>query len=133
MAVTLATLVGGACLLAACTWDPAADSEGSAGAEPSVEPTSFVEPLPARTFAVTVTPGHCWIDPVLIDGERWGVDRRDQFGWGGGVPKGWSDQGVAEEQRRHVVFTTDDGATLRLWPEGHRFYSDPVSEGQVCA
>lgn len=123
--VAAVLLVAPVLLLPACTSDAADTPE-------TIEPTSYVEPLPARTFAVTIKPGHCWIDPVRIDGQLWGVDRRDQFGWGGGTPKDWSERGVAQQQQRHLVFTAEEGATLRLWPSGHRFYSDPTGEGQGC-
>lgn len=111
---------------AACTSDAASTPE-------SIEPTSFVEPLPAKSIPTTIEAGHCWIDPVRIDGHLWGVDRRDQFGWGGGVPKGWTGRGVVAQKGTHFVFTDDGGATLRLWLlVGGSRGSDPAGEGQGC-
>lgn len=41
----------------------------------------------ARAVPVRLQVGHCWIDPVSVDGRAWDVTREDQFGWGGPVPR----------------------------------------------
>ena len=117
--------------IGACTSD--ADDDPDNAIPDDAGPTSYVEPLPSRTVSLSIQPGHCWIDPVWIDGAEWGVDWRDQFGYGGGMPEDWGEWGTAVERGNHFLFTANKGAVLRLWPVGHRRYSDPAGDGKVCA
>jgi hypothetical protein len=86
----------GLLLVGACTSEPAAPARDAApatsGEAATPEPSS--EPTQRASRRIKMPVGHCWIDPVAFDRSEWAVVRQDQFGWGGGTPRGWDGQGV---------------------------------------
>lgn len=98
----------------------------------------ILAPTPSATAAAEAQPlsiaaNHCWIDPVTIDGTKWAVDRRDQFGTGGRVPEDWTGQGVVDPTVvPPLVYVDSGGAEIRLWPLDDPHASDPAKEGQIC-
>lgn len=78
---------------------------------------------------VTLTVGHCWVEPVSVGGRRWDVVREDQFGWGGPMPRRLAlprpgTAGTAELTGTlavagdTAVYVDDSGARLTLVPAG---------------
>lgn len=51
---------------------------------------------------MTLDVGHCWVEPVKYDGERWGLSFREQFGWGGPqyYPENWTGTGIVQQSRK---------------------------------
>ena len=60
--------------------------------------------------------GHCWIAPVEFEGEVWDVMAEDQFGWGGGAPRGFASTGEAWRAGDVVSYRDDSGTLLTLVP-----------------
>ncbi len=114
-------LAGGttALLLVACS----PGSPGLSGApEPEAPaPSASVEAAPepavsrARTRRVTLTVGHCFIEPVQVAGRRW-VTTRPYVGHGGGLPRGFTPEGrfVVASSGVEAWFVADGGARIRF-------------------
>ena len=98
--------------------------------------TDSVSPatLPSETAQRVDLPlGHCWIDPIEIDGIVWGIDTKDQFGWGGGATN-WSGTGVIHAVAdNHLVYADDNGRRVDLRPLGDPRVFDPQQEKALCA
>jgi len=77
-------------------------------------PASSVLPASIVTPGVKLDVGHCWIEPVDIDGTTWDVAAEDQFGWGGGQPKGFEGEGYAWPGGDVMLYVDKSGATLTL-------------------
>jgi hypothetical protein len=76
--------------------------------------------------------GHCWIEPVTVDGERWGIDKADQFGWGDVLGK-WTGTGVIRHlSDDHLVYLDDQGRRLDLRPLADPRAFDPEQDGWLC-
>ena len=98
--------------------------------------SEIAEPVPATPVPtvhverVVLEVGHCWIEPVEVDGRRWGVPRRHQIGWGGGLPRGWIGGGrVTVRSPQRATYLDDGGSTVPLRPAGHPSVD---LRGQVC-
>lgn len=82
----------------------------------------------APTASVELHVGHCWVDPVEVDGRTWDVMREDQFGTGGGMPRGLDSRrdivdqflltGALSMAGDVAVYVDDSGVRLTLVPEG---------------
>lgn len=80
---------------------------------------------------VELTVGHCWVDPVKVQGRTWDVMREDQFGWGGPTPRGLAPRrGIATEfvpsgeltvAGDVAIYVDDSGVRLTLVPENDRW------------
>lgn len=69
------------------------------------------------TQTVTLSTGHCTVEPLRFDGRRWALPWHQQFGWGGGEPKGWAGTGTVErDSMNQVLYTDRGGAELMLIP-----------------
>ncbi len=123
----IASVAGCALLaLAACSGTDTAPEVSSPQASGEVS-----SPGASRAFKLTV--GHCWFDPVVIDGETWGVDRNDQFGWGGGAPENWTGVGeLVSASDQHLVFVDEGGHRVDLRPLGDSRVFDPKAEKAFC-
>lgn len=79
--------------------------------------TSVASSVRAEPDTVTLVVGHCWVEPVLFDGERWGLPFEKQFGWGGGEPESWQGSGVMERlSDDRVRYSDNGGAVLTFLP-----------------
>lgn len=76
------------------------------------------EPGPVVREQVTFEIGHCWLEPVTVDGKRWDVIEEDQGGWGGMLPDGFVGEGEAWRAGDVTLYRDDNGALLSLVPEG---------------
>lgn len=96
--------------LTACTGGPDPGPSAGSSSSPTVGLTE------SRTF--TLRPGHCWFEPVRVQGVTWRVEPADQFGWGDGVR--WRGKGVLRQVADdHLVFVDGTGRRIDLWPDGH--------------
>lgn len=101
------------------------------GSDPELSPGSSSSPtvglMESRAF--TLRPGHCWFEPIRVQGVKWEVEPADQFGWGDGVRR-WKGTGelrqVAED---HLLFVDDKGRRIDLWLSGHPNVGD---DGQAA-
>lgn len=115
LALLLAALLG--------LGSPVTTGGGPAPAPVDPKPTIHVQ-------QVVLEVGHCWVEPVRVDGRAWGVPRRHQLGWGGGLPRGWVGGGrVTVWSPRRATYVDDGGSRLPLRPAGHPSVS---LEGLVC-
>lgn len=84
------------------------------------EPKEASPSVVVGNFRVEVELGHCFVEPVLFDGEEWNVPFDSQFGWGGMAPKNWKGTGamtrVSEDRAR---FEDDGGSTVAFLPVDH--------------
>ncbi len=106
--LTLPVAVSLAVLATACA--ATTDSATPAGKDT----VSSTGPTTAR---VGVEMNHCFVEPVLFDGQEWNVPFDRQFGWGGLEPKNWRGTGVmmrvSEDRAR---FEDDGGSTVAFRP-----------------
>ena len=117
-----------ALVLAACTGSGSQPQDEN-GHSPKAALSSFS--APADPFEMTV--GHCWIDPVVVDGQTWGIDRDDQFGWGGGVPDDWAGTGRLDAVGNgHLIYVDESSHRLDLWPIDDDRAFDPEARGVLC-
>jgi hypothetical protein len=84
----------------------------------------------APSTDVELVVGHCWVEPVEVDGRTWDLIREDQFGWGGEQPKGIVTQdrlstngtqtmaGQLISAGDVAVYVDQSGVRLTLVPEG---------------
>lgn len=81
----------------------------------------------ASSTSVELTVGHCWVEPADFDGEQWDVVEEDQFGWGGGFPRGIAEPDVTEIEKLTIagtlspagdvlVYVDEEGRHLTLVP-----------------
>lgn len=64
--------------------------------------------------------GHCFVEPVSFDGERWNVPFERQFGWGGLAPRGWQGSGVMTRiGATRARFEDDGGSVVVFRPVDH--------------
>lgn len=69
------------------------------------------------TATVTLDVGHCWVEPVEFDGDRWGIPLRRQFGWGGGLPGNWQGSGeMARMSESRARYVDKGGAVIYFLP-----------------
>jgi hypothetical protein len=103
----------------ACTAEPSAPPrEAATSSAPSADEGSGTATASSPERLVTLTVGHCWIDPVGFEGERWVAVMRDQFGWGGGdAPKAWEVRGmIMRESDSRSRYIDVGGEVLDLVP-----------------
>jgi hypothetical protein len=118
------SLAGFACVTALIT--------ACAGMEPTPEvgynQAPSAAPLTRRT---ALTMGHCFVRPVAFDGDKWGLLRVRQFGWGGEQPPSWKGSGtITRLDDTHARYEDDGGTTWLLRPADH---PKVTLEGEVCA
>jgi hypothetical protein len=102
---SLALIVLGGLVVAGCT---------DAASGPHVAGPSA---MASGDSVLAIEPGHCWIEPLTVDGQVWAVDKEDQFGWGGGTPKSWVGKGrVLRLNGEHLIYVDNGGTRLDLWP-----------------
>ncbi|HSX69228.1 hypothetical protein [Nocardioides sp.] len=81
----------------------------------------------APSTRLELTVGHCWVEPVEVEGRRWDVTREEQFGWGGPTPRGLVPRrGITTEfvlsgelsvAGDVAIYVADSGVRLTLVPE----------------
>lgn len=126
---TFAAAAATVALLASCSSNEGAASQASTPS-PSSE-TSLDSSVRKEPGDVKLDGGHCWVEPMLFDGERWGIPFEKQFGWGRGEPANWQGTGVMERlSEDRVRYSDDGGAVLTFLP------ADAPSvrrvDGQLC-
>lgn len=82
----------------------------------------------AASSEVALQVGHCWVEPVEVDGRTWDVIAEDQFGWGGPTPRGLAPRrGITTEfvldgkltiAGDVAIYVDASGGRLTLVPEG---------------
>lgn len=78
---------------------------------------------PQTRTPVTLEVGHCFVEPVRIGGLEW-VTRRPYVGYGGGLPKGFTEEGMFQvESGTSAVFIAEGGAEIRF-----KVAPDPIPE-----
>lgn len=70
----------------------------------------------AGTRLVTLPVNHCWVMPVTVGGREWGLRPQDQFGTGGGVPRGTTGKGEAMVDGDVLRYRDYGGAELEFVP-----------------
>lgn len=113
--------------LVACT--SSGPSAGS-GSPAEAQPRSSVTSAPTVT-RVTLDVGHCWVGYLESDGQTWALTPKQQFGWGGGLPKHWRGDGqVTHIGQGKLVYVDRGGHRLVFVPaDSPRAYS---TEGLGC-
>lgn len=87
----------------------------------------------SESMPYTLRVGHCWFDPVVIDGQKWGIDRDDQFGGGDGPPRTWSGSGqLIRLDDSHYVFEDNNGLQLDLRPINDPRVFNPADAKVAC-
>ena len=110
-----------ALLIAALLGLGSSTASGSAAADPAPA---------AHERQVVLEVGHCWVEPVRVDGRLWGVPLRRQVGWGGPLPRDWVGAGGVTVLSPHRATYLDDGGTsLPLRPADHPSVS---LDGLMC-
>lgn len=84
--------------------------------------------LTAPRTPVELEVGHCWVEPVEVDGRTWDVIGEDQFGSGGQVPRGLTSRrdlvdrfvlsGALTVAGDVAIYVDQSGVRLTLAPEG---------------
>lgn len=111
---------------------PAADREWFVGGLRQCPDHEQWRSVAAPSAPVTLEVGHCWVEPVPVDGRVWDVVREDQFGWGGPVPEELTGAhpdavgsvpltGVLSPAGDVAVYVGDAGVRLTLVPAGDRW------------
>lgn len=99
---------------------PTTHTPESVTAGEEVSPTAT--PTSAR---VKVEMGHCFVEPVAFDGERWNVPRDKQFGTGGLQPANWRGTGVMTRVGEDRARFKDRGGAVVVF----RPVDDPAVRG----
>lgn len=94
---------------------------GCTSSDPNVHqlpaPPPSLGPTSAKTAEVALDIGHCWVGYLHSDGETWALTKRQQFGWGGGVPKGFRGEGrVAHLSPSKLLYVDASGRRLVFIP-----------------
>jgi hypothetical protein len=62
--------------------------------------------------SVTLAVGHCFVEPVRVAGREW-VTKRPYVGYGGGLPRGFTEDGrFLIESATSAVFVAEGGAEI---------------------
>lgn len=115
-------------VLVGCTTGATRAGEGS---PPAVSQSSAIA-SPAVAPRVVLDVGHCWVGYLRHDGETWALTKRQQFGYGGGMPQGFRSKGqVSRISDSRLLYVDSSGQRLVFIPvDSPEAYT---TEGLVCA
>ncbi|MEO8105889.1 MAG: hypothetical protein ABI720_01100 [Actinomycetes bacterium] len=108
------TVMASLLALVGCT---SSDPSAGSGSPTEAEPRSSVTSAPTTT-TVTLDVGHCWVGYLRSDGETWALTPKQQFGWGGGIPRHWRGDGQVTRVSTSTLIYVDRG--------GHQLMFVPV-------
>jgi len=108
---------------------------GCTSGDPNVQqlpaPPSSLGPTPATTEEVVLDVGHCWVGYLQRLGETWALTRKQQFGWGGGMPQGFEGKGkVARLSESKLLYVDASGYRVVFIPVNSP--TAYTTEGRLC-
>ena len=108
---------------------------GCTSGDPNVQqlpaPPSSLGPTSATTEDVVLDVGHCWGGYLHKFGKTWALTKKQQFGWGGGMPQGFEGKGkVASLSDSKLLYVDASGQRLAFIPvDAPNAYT---TEGRLC-
>jgi hypothetical protein len=81
------------------------------------------EPGQGRGTSVTLAVGHCFVDPLRVAGREW-VTKRPMVGYGGGLPRDFTEEGrFLIKSATTATFVADGGGQI-----GFKAAPDPLPQ-----